>query len=237
MNFAIVVSFIWVTTGCLRPEYDQGHILGHILDAAFGGQAMPYPRDHADKTRARIVEAARRSFNLHGFDGASIDAIMAEAGLTRGAFYAHFPSKSALYAEAITAFLAGRGREWRDSFGIDPELRDAKMARAMIEGYLSDRHFSDLEAQCPLIALPTDAARAEDEVRLAYQQLLESMVWFFEVNGSGDPKGRERALAQAALCVGGMVLARALPDSGLASEIRAAARRAALREAGMEEAA
>jgi TetR/AcrR family transcriptional regulator, transcriptional repressor for nem operon len=194
---------------------------------------MPYPKDHAARTRARITEAARRLFNLHGFNGVSIDAIMAEAGLTRGAFYAHFDSKSTLYAEAVTCFLHGRGAEWRATFGIDPQRRERSMATQMIEGYLSDAHLNDLQAQCPLIALPGDAARADAEVQEAYQHLLESMVWFFEANGRGGPEGRTAALAQVALCVGGMVLARTLPDSVLAAEVRQAARAAAMREGGL----
>lgn len=75
---------------------------------------MPYPKDHKTRSRARIVEAARELFNTHGFDRVSIDMVMRKAGLTRGAFYAHFASKEALFAEAVDSFLMGRGKDWRD---------------------------------------------------------------------------------------------------------------------------
>lgn len=185
-----------------------------------------------DRSRARIIDAARRLFNRHGFAGVGIDTIMAEAGLTRGGFYAHFPSKAALYAEAVRGFTQGRGAVWRESFGVETRGRSPEMAQRMIDGYLSDAHLDDLEAQCPLIALPSDAARGGAEVKAAYQGLLETMVGFFEANAGEGSNAREKALAQAALCVGGMVLARTLPDSALACEVRAAARAAALGKLG-----
>ena len=57
---------------------------------------MPYPKGHRDRARVQIIESARRLFNRNGFERVSIDAIMAEAGLTRGAFYSYFRSKSDL---------------------------------------------------------------------------------------------------------------------------------------------
>lgn len=78
--------------------------------------------------------------------------------------------------------------------------------------------------------LPSDIARANPEVRQAYQHLLESMVWLFENNlRDTTPQGHQRALALAALCIGGMVVARTLPDSALAEDVRTAAYEASLR--------
>jgi len=65
---------------------------------------MPYPAEHATRTKKRIVDSARRLFNKHGFEPVSIDQIMGEAGLTRGGFYHHFKSKDELYAAAVSSF-------------------------------------------------------------------------------------------------------------------------------------
>jgi AcrR family transcriptional regulator len=65
---------------------------------------MPYTAAHKARTRVRIVESARRLFNRFGFDQVSIDAIMADAGLTRGGFYNHFASKDELYAAAVASY-------------------------------------------------------------------------------------------------------------------------------------
>lgn len=189
---------------------------------------MPYSAEHKQRTRATIIETARILFNRHGFEGVSIDLVMNEAGLTRGGFYNHFPNKEALYAAAVKGFLMGRGAQWRAEAGIDPTRLSPEMAQAMLDSYLSSEHLGDLENQCPMIALPSDVARANGEVQSAYQDLLTAMVWLFENSLAGDDKEcRQRALAMAALCVGGMVLARTLPDSMLAEEVRAAAHLAA----------
>lgn len=187
---------------------------------------MPYSAAHKQKTRARIVECARVLFNRHGFDNVTIDMVMADAELTRGGFYNHFKSKDELFAAAVSSFLMGRGAEWRAEAGIAPGKPTRKAARQMLAGYLSKDHLGDLDGQCPMIALPSDIARSAPEVQAAYQVLLESMVELFEQSLVGKPnKRRQDALTLAALCVGGMVLARTLPNSELAEDVRAAAHR------------
>ncbi|MFZ5619255.1 MAG: TetR/AcrR family transcriptional regulator [Pseudomonadota bacterium] len=194
---------------------------------------MPYAPEHKQRTRARIVESARILFNRHGFENVSIDMVMAEAKLTRGGFYNHFESKEELFAAAVASFLMGRGAMWRAAAGVDPENPAPEMAAQMIAGYLSPEHLSDLDGQCPMIALPSDVARSNRHVQAAYQTLLTAMVGLFEQSLSeSDADAREKALVLAALCVGGMVLARTLPDSDLAEEVRNAAHDEAQRLAG-----
>jgi len=150
--------------------------------------------------------------------------IMSEANLTRGGFYNHFESKEALYRAAVSSFLMGRGAQWRAEAGVDADKPGPNMARQMIEGYLSSKHLGDLDGQCPMIALPSDVARANPQVQGAYQELLTAMVSLFEGSVLDDTEqSRQRALSLAALCVGGMILARTLPSSELANEVREAA--------------
>ncbi|WP_169545522.1 TetR/AcrR family transcriptional regulator [Sneathiella aquimaris] len=189
---------------------------------------MPYSAEHKKNTRATIIETARTLFNIHGFRGVTIGMIMKQAGLTHGGFYNHFDNKEALYAAAVKSFLGGRGAQWREEAGIDPSRLNPEMAQHMLDSYLSNEHLEDMENQCPMIALPSDVARASPDVQQAYQELLTAMVWLFENTLDGPEEGvRQRALSMAALCVGGMVLARTLPDSGLAIEVRDAALKAA----------
>jgi len=209
---------------------------------------MPLSPKHKLKTRAKIIEASRILFNRHGFEGVTIEMIMGTAGLTRGGFYNHFKNKEALYSEAVSSFLMGRGLKWRTDAGIDPKHLNPEAAKRMLQSYLSAAHLADIDSQCPMIALPSDVARSSPEVQSAYQDLLEGMVWLFETsmeqqsaqtgNQTGNQKrdqasnqinnqARQSALTLSALCVGGMVLARTLPNSPLAEEIRAAAQRSA----------
>ncbi len=185
---------------------------------------MPYSKDHKARVRAAIVESARKLFNRHGFDNVTIDELMAEAGLTRGGFYSHFANKEEVFAAATASFISGRGAVWREEAGVDPAAGHIEMAQRMVASYLSREHLGQIEDQCPLIAYATDVARAGPQVQESYRELLEGMVSLFEMNmpGSGG-SGRQRALSLAALCVGGMVVARAVPGSGIAEDIRQAA--------------
>lgn len=185
---------------------------------------MPYSAEHKQQTRAKIVECARILFNRHGYENVTINMVMEHARLTRGGFYNHFRSKEELFAAAVSSFLMGRGARWRADAGIDPGKPAREDAANMLASYLSREHLGDLDGQCPMIALPSDVGRSNSEVQAAYQRLLTAMVGLFEGSLSGRAAERRRtAMVLAALCVGGMVLARTLPDSELADAVREAA--------------
>ena len=190
---------------------------------------MPYRPEHKAETRARVVEAARVLFNRHGYENVTIDMVMRAADLTRGGFYHHFPNKETLFAAAVSSFLMGRGARWRAEAGVDPLDPAFEDAANMLRSYLSPDHLGDLDGQCPMIALPSDVGRAAPAVRAAYEMLLKAMVGLFErATPPGRDDRRETSFALAALSVGGMVLARTLPDAALGAEVRAAALKAAL---------
>jgi AcrR family transcriptional regulator len=188
---------------------------------------MPYSPDHRAQVRDRIVSSARRLFNRHGFNAVSIDDVMAEAGLTRGSFYAYFDSKSELYANSVTAILDEKEiRNW-DGISIDP--RAGAVSAEIIGDYLSVDHFENVDGSCPLVALPNDVSRTEESVKRAFESVLRALIDIFEQGLERKGKAaRTRALAIASLCVGGMVLARTIEDRGLGDELRAAARSVAL---------
>ena len=71
-----------------------------------------YGKEHKEATRRRIIEAAGRRFKRDGIDGSGIATLMADAGLTNGAFYAHFDSKDDLVATTVADQL----REQRESY-------------------------------------------------------------------------------------------------------------------------
>lgn len=185
---------------------------------------MPYRPGHKSETRARIVESARVLFNRHGYDNVTIDMVMEAASLTRGGFYHHFRNKQELFAAAVSSFLMGRGARWRAEAGVDPVDPILEDAASMLRSYLSPAHLGDLEGQCPMIALPSDVGRAAPAVREAYRHLLDAMVGLYErAIPAGRDGRRETALALAALSVGGMVVARTIPDQALGAEVREAA--------------
>ena len=192
---------------------------------------MPYTPEHKDGTRQRILESARRVFNKKGFSAATIDEIMANAGLSHGGFYRHFVSKADLYAEAVRRFLCQEAPgPWQAKQSHLASSGKTK-ARRVLDAYFSLDHFDDRERCCPLIGLPSEASRSNGDVKEAYREVVEKLLQTFQAELDG-PNARERALVLVALCVGGMVLARGVDGRVLADDIRAAAYRQALSVAG-----
>lgn len=189
---------------------------------------MPYSPEHAVQTRGRIVESARRLFNRHGFEQVTIDQIMAAAGLTRGAFYHHFQSKNELYAAAVASFITCNPFAIQTAEAAE-QLRDPRrLARMLVELYLSDEVLENIDLHCPLYALPADVARAGLEPQEAYTDLIRGMGHIYRSALKGVRDAGRRAETIVALCVGGMVLARTTNDPDLRKSLRASARHQAL---------
>ena len=199
---------------------------------------MPYAEGHHAATKRKIVDSARRLFNRHGFDHVSVDLIMGGAGLTRGGFYSYFESKSDLYAEVLGCFFTDP--EWKNCWeGVEVDLKSTDVAAQVIRAYLSRHHFEDVENSCPMVALPTDVSRSGVKSKRAFETVFAAMVSVLERSLQADVRDPHAvAQATAALCVGGMVVARAMENRASADLLRDACMAAALglggwdREAG-----
>jgi AcrR family transcriptional regulator len=195
---------------------------------------MAYPTGHRAEVRKDIVQSARRLFNRHGFDSVSIGQIMAGAGLTHGGFYTYFKSKSDLYAEVLGCFLTDP--EWKSCWeGVHVDLSSTDVGPQVVRAYLSRQHFEDIENSCPMVALPSDIARCGKSAKRAFETVFRAMV---DVLGRSlvdkDRPRHTQARAIAALCVGGMVLARSIEDRAVADELRDACMAVALKLGGWD---
>ena len=189
---------------------------------------MPYPTGHRTAVKKTIVDSARRLFNRHGFESVSIGQIMAGAGLTHGGFYSYFEGKSDLYAEVLGCFFTDP--HWKNCWkGVHVDLSSTDVGPQIIRAYLSRQHLEDVENSCPMTALPTDVARSGPRARQAFGQVFKAMVSALERSliQNRQPR-RTTAQAMAALCVGGMVVARAVADRRLADSLRDACMTVAL---------
>src|ERR1044071_5658282 len=121
--------------------------------------AVRYGKDQKQTTRRRIVEAAGRRFKQDGIDAAGVAAVMSDAGLTNGAFYAHFASKEDLVANV----LADQLQVQRESFDAQPPGRAG--LEAFIRVYLSPQPRDESADGCPSAALLDEIARRPDATR------------------------------------------------------------------------
>jgi TetR/AcrR family transcriptional repressor of nem operon len=195
---------------------------------------MPYPAGHRAEVKRKIIESARKLFNRHGFESVSLGQIMAGAGLTHGGFYSYFKTKSDLYAEVLGCFFTDPN--WKSCWeGVHVDLSSTDVGPQVVRAYLSRQHFEDVENSCPMVALPTDVARSGVSAKRAFETVFRAMVSVLE-RSLVDKKNPRRTKAQAiaALCIGGMVVARTMVDRALADDLRGACTAMAMTLGGWE---
>jgi TetR/AcrR family transcriptional regulator, transcriptional repressor for nem operon len=187
-----------------------------------------YPPDQRQKTRARILSAAADLLRRRGIVATGVDEIMAAAGLTAGGFYTHFRSKDALVSDAIDAAAEKARERW---YAPLEHLRGRAWAERLIQTYLSPEHRDDVEGGCILPSLAGDVARATPASRKQFARRLQGLFEHATAQCQGE---RGPVIAAIALCVGGIVLARAVPERQKAQEILAAARLGAAALLGLD---
>lgn len=195
---------------------------------------MPYPAGHRPEVRKKIIESARKLFNRYGFDNVSLKQIMSGAGLTHGAFYSYFGSKSDLYAEVLGCFFTDP--EWKSCWeGVHVDLSSTDVGPQVVRAYLSRQHYEDIENSCPMVAIPSDVARSGENAKQAFETVFKAMVSVLERSLVDKNRPRRiRARAIAALCVGGMVVARSMVTRELADELRSSCMAMALKLGGWQ---
>jgi TetR/AcrR family transcriptional repressor of nem operon len=171
-----------------------------------------------DATHDRIVDSAARAIRRSGYHGASVADIMKDAGLTHGGFYAHFPSREAMLAEA--ADRAG-GESVAMMERIAASLPPQQALPAMMQAYLSKEHIKEIETGCATAALGSEMPRQAPEVRRAATRRIKEMIDLVSRQSPdwGQPGAHERALATVATMVGTLVLARAVDDAKLSDAL------------------
>jgi TetR/AcrR family transcriptional repressor of nem operon len=186
---------------------------------------MRYGKDHKQATRQRILEAAGRRFKQDGIDGAGVATVMSDAGLTNGAFYAHFSSKEDLVANVLAEQL----RAQRQS--LDAEPPDRAGLEAFVRSYLSPEHRDQAADGCPSAALLDEIARRPADTRDVFTE--EVMGVIDDIALRLDPTdveaGRAEALTVFGLMIGTLQLARTLTDRDLSDRVLARGVETALR--------
>lgn len=180
---------------------------------------MPYRPEHKQNSRDKILTSAAKLFSHQGYDKVTIDDVMADASLTRGAFYAHFKNKSELYAQAVLTAARRSPILTLKPADQSPETWLSELSTA----YLSRAHINDVDLPCPLAFLASDVAIRDSEVRNAYTNVFRRLTGrlkrIFRRGRETEETGRELALA--ALLIGGVAVGRALDDEELRERLLA----------------
>ena len=176
-----------------------------------------YGTEHKEETRRRIIETAGRRFKQDGIDGSGIATLMKDAGLTNGAFYAHFGSKDDLVAAVVAAEL----RTQAESFAAAPPGRSGVVD--LVYEYLSPQHRDNPNAGCPSAALLDEVGRCAEVTKQAYTEGAEAIIDEIATRlAPDDPRSAcGTTLGLYAILIGTLQLARAVADRELSDEILA----------------
>lgn len=183
---------------------------------------MRYSDTHKEETRKTIVKAAATAVRAKGPDGVGVAEIMAQAGLTHGGFYAHFPNKEALVAAAVDEAFGQSGRRFQK---ITAGMSAAEALSTFVDSYVSPEHRAYPARGCPLATLSSDLPRQGRGVREAYERGVRGLIgriagWLPE-----DLADREGLAASLAAEMAGVVaLSRAIADDVEAERLLAGAR-------------
>ena len=188
-------------------------------------------KKQAEQNHAEVIAAASKLFRAKGINGVSVPALMAEAGLTHGAFYGHFGSKEELAAAACTHAMEQSGAMYDGLLERHGGDQSAALTE-FVKGYTSRLHRDQPGLGCPIAALADDASREEFKgpVRKAFAAGLERMIDRVRplLGRRGKTAPREQALADIAMLVGALVLARATKGNAVSDEVLMAARKSML---------
>ncbi|MET4201556.1 TetR family transcriptional regulator [Bradyrhizobium sp. LA6.12] len=174
-----------------------------------------YDKGHRDTTRRHILDVASTQFRESGIAAVGLAGIMAEAGLTNGAFYTHFASKEDLVRAVLLDALERREQRHRDN------LENGVALETVIRDYLSPRHRDRAATGCPTAALVSEIARHPKATREAFTGKMSDILALMAAQmPEGTPaERRRRAIAAYATMVGALQLSRAVSDRQLSEEI------------------
>ncbi|MFC4275873.1 TetR/AcrR family transcriptional regulator [Achromobacter aloeverae] len=179
---------------------------------------MRYRPEHKEESRRKVLAAAARAIRAQGPDGVSVAAVMGEAGLTHGGFYAHFPSKSALIAQSIDFMFEEMAAR------LDEVMRGKPPREALaayIDSYLSGRHCEMRDAGCPVAALGSEVPRLDAPAREAFARGMarrqQRLAGLLAAMGVADADASREARSMQSELLGALVSSRLVEDADSAA--------------------
>ena len=120
--------------------------------------ARPTPKRRRGETRQRLLESALSVFARHGFDRATVDEIVREAGFSKGAFYVHFESKEDLFWAMLEERISRQQEAFRQT--LDPGVPLSDNVHTVLSGIFG-LHLQDPLWSAMFMEFAAHAARDE----------------------------------------------------------------------------
>lgn len=165
-----------------------------------------------EATHQRILETAAKIIRRDGFDALGVADVMKQSGLTHGGFYAHFPNRNALLAEALD--YAHKSSANAIALAVVQQLEQGtKPLAAYIDAYLSEVHVQACfqGEGCPVAALGSEFSRQEDAIKVettkATKAFMDKLIAL-----SDQRLNQTNAFFLASSLIGALQLARSLEN-------------------------
>ena len=168
---------------------------------------MRYKSGYKAEKRQELLNISGQLAKKNGFQATGIDRFMKQAGVTSGAFYSHFSSKNDLFKNLIENELQQSFELWqKNPFEDAEQWLDFEMDR-----YLTLSHLERPDHGCVLPTLASEVARADLDIRQAFQaEMQRGLQIFIQHLGSED-----KAWAVLSQLVGAVLLARSVVDESV----------------------
>jgi TetR/AcrR family transcriptional regulator, transcriptional repressor for nem operon len=117
-----------------------------------------------DGTRDKLLKAAFEEIYRRGFQAASLDTILAKAGVTKGALYHHFPDKASLGYAVVDEVVQGLLME---RWGVlePPTLDPVTALQRVLRGRAASVTTREVELGCPLNNLAQEMSPLDQRFR------------------------------------------------------------------------
>jgi len=175
-----------------------------------------------EETKQRMIDAVGRGFRKSGFSGIGIEGLVKVAGVTSGAFYSHFGSKSGAFDIALTVGLD-------EVIKAIPEFQKKYQSNwidAFTEYYLGEAHRQNIETGCAMASLTPEVVRFKEDTHAIFENKMTEIVELIVIGLSGGSSEEltSKAWSMLGILIGGINLSRAMKTTetseGVASAIK-----------------
>lgn len=182
------------------------------------------------QTHKRMLDAASQGFRSSGYAGIGVDGIAKAAGVTSGAFYAHFGSKDKAFSAALEIGL-------NEVIETLPKIQNESglnWVKTFVDYYMSRSHRQDLACGCAMATLSPEVVRADSTLHAAYETKMKKIAGLIAngLAGSSIDERLARAWAMLGILIGGLTMSRAVKTNKISEEIALSIRTSAMAVAG-----